>query len=344
MKKNILFCGTPYFATASLISLFQHQYELNYILKGVVTIPDKISGRGQKKQESAIKKEAKKLGLPIFTPYNLLEKEFLNNIDELNLDLIIVVAFKKLPKVFFSKPKLGTINIHASLLPKYRGAAPINWAIINGEKETGLTTFFINENIDTGDIILQEKIKIEEDWHANDLHDALMNKSDKILKQTIYNVLSNSYNRKKQKEINITEQHKKYARKIKKEDFYTDAFFWSKKTLKEIYDFMRGMTPPGMKISITIEKEQAKLYNTNIIVMRVGNYNAIKNLQQKKIKNIYLDTTKKSEIIMTDGLSFFNIEKIKIENGKIISAKDFYNGFLKNKHTIHTISICKEAR
>ena len=159
MKKNIIFCGTPKFAVASLKSIFQNQQALNYDICGVITIPDRIAGRGQKKQESDVKKEARNMGIKIYEPNNLSNPDFINKIRQLKPDLIIVVAFKKLPKILFEIPTLGTINLHASLLPKYRGSAPINWVIINGEKETGLTTFFINDKIDTGDIVLQSKNK-----------------------------------------------------------------------------------------------------------------------------------------------------------------------------------------
>ena len=142
MRKNILFCGTPQFSIASLRAVNKHQDELNYNLVGVITIPDKISGRGHKKQESAVKKEAKLIGIKIFEPTDLSESNFINQIKKLNLDLIIVVAFKKLPKILFNIPKIGTINLHASLLPKYRGAAPINWAIINGEKKNRFNYIF----------------------------------------------------------------------------------------------------------------------------------------------------------------------------------------------------------
>ena len=198
MKKNILFCGTPEFAIASLKSIYEHQNNLNYKLVGVLTIPNKIAGRGQKTQESAVKKEAKNLGLKIFEPRNLDEPHFINQIKKLNLDLIIVVAFKKLPKILFNIPTIGTINLHASLLPNYRGAAPINWVIINGEKETGLTTFFINENIDTGDIILQSRISIDENWNAGDLHNKLMEQSNLIMYNTIKVITQGSYTTIKQ--------------------------------------------------------------------------------------------------------------------------------------------------
>ena len=338
MKKNILFCGTPSFAVASLISLFKHQNEFNYILKGVVTIPDKISGRGHKKHESAVKKEAQKLGLKIFTPHSLSEDKFIKNIEKLNLDLIIVVAFKKLPKLLFEKPKIGTINLHASLLPKYRGAAPINWAIIHGEKKTGLTTFFINESIDTGDIVFQSSIDISAEWHANDLHDALMKESDKIIRKTIKNVLLGTY--KKIQQGSVINQKQKYARKIKKSDLKIDCLFWKEKTILETYNFIKGMTPPGIKVSILIHEQNNQNIKKNIIITRVGDYQTkAKQIKEQQIEYIHFNTTCKNKIIITDGKSLFHIKKLKIENGKEMSVKDFYNGFLKTKNNTKKISI-----
>lgn len=336
MKKKVLFCGTPLFAVASLMSLFKHQNELNYILKGVVTNPDKVAGRGHKTQESEVKKAAKKLNMPIFTPKNLSDQEFLKQIETLDLDLIIVVAFKKLPKAFFKKPKIGTINLHASLLPNYRGAAPINWAIINGEKETGLTTFFINESIDTGDIILQSSIKIHHEWHANDLHDKLMQQSDNIIKQTMQYILSGCYKVKAQ--AKMQKKTTQYARKINKADFKTDGFFWETKTIKEIYNFIKGMSPPGLKMNIVIHEKSNKNINKNIIITRVGNYKKA-TTHNHQTQKIYMKIDKKNQIIITNGIAAFNIKHLKIEGGKELSAQDFYNGFL-NKN-IKSVSICK---
>lgn len=344
MKKNILFCGTPEFAIASLKSIYEHQNNLNYKLVGVLTIPNRIAGRGQKTQESAVKKEAKKLGLKIFEPRNLNEPHFIKKIQQLNLDLIIVVAFKKLPKILFNIPTIGTINLHASLLPNYRGAAPINWVIINGEKETGLTTFFINENIDTGDIILQSRISIDENWNAGDLHNKLMEQSNLIMYNTIQVIIQGSYTTIKQN--TQSNQQLKYAPKIAKHDRLIDKSFWTNKTLEEIYNFIRGMSPPGIKTNIIIYqkddtqiKSKKKTSVKNIIITKVGNY--IKKKTQsylQKNNNIYICTTDTNQIVITNNTESFNIEKLKIENGKEITAKEFYNGFLKNKNNINQIS------
>ncbi|MAQ47707.1 MAG: methionyl-tRNA formyltransferase [Flavobacteriales bacterium] len=333
MKKNILFCGTPIFANATLQVLFQCQEELNYNLVGVVTIKDKIAGRGQKIKESTIKKTAKKLNLPIFTPDNLEDSNFITQIINLNLDLIIVVAFKKLPSIFFNIPLLGTINLHASLLPKYRGAAPINWAIINGEKQSGLTTFFINEKIDTGDIIVQSKIDIEENWHVNDLHDKLMLQSGKIIKNTIQKVFNNNYSVKKQsKTPNPAHQ---YARKILKQDYQLNSKVWKQKSLKHLFNFIRGMSPPGVKTTIQIHRDQ--IINKKMIITRVGNFKTYTNKSQKNPVFIY--SANPDELIVSNDIESFNIEKLKIENKQEMSAREFYNGYIKNKHQNYKISI-----
>ena len=157
-KLKIIFFGTPSFAVDSL-----HEIQLNYNVDFVVTTPDKKSGRGQKINESEVKQYAKKNNIKILQPENLNDKEFINQIEAIQPDLIVVVAFRKLPFEIFSIPKYGTINLHASLLPNYRGAAPINWCLINNEKKTGVTTFYINERIDQGDILLKEEIIISDE-------------------------------------------------------------------------------------------------------------------------------------------------------------------------------------
>jgi len=166
---RIVFMGTPEFAVPSLDKLLQAGYNV----VGVITAPDKPAGRGMNLQQSAIKKFAVEKGLKILQPEKLKSEDFLKELKELQADLQIVVAFRMLPEVVWNMPPMGTINLHASLLPQYRGAAPINWAIINGEKETGATTFKLQHQIDTGDILLQQKINIGEDETAGGLHDRI---------------------------------------------------------------------------------------------------------------------------------------------------------------------------
>jgi len=162
--------GTPLFAVPPLEALVENGFDV----RAVVTVADKPSGRGRKLQSSAVKLKAEQLGLPVLQPTSLKDVDFLEELKALNADLFVVVAFRMLPQVVWSMPRLGTFNLHGSLLPELRGAAPIHWAIINGMAETGLTTFLLDEQIDTGSILLQESITIDPSWTTGDLHDALM--------------------------------------------------------------------------------------------------------------------------------------------------------------------------
>ncbi|MBJ04679.1 MAG: methionyl-tRNA formyltransferase [Flavobacteriales bacterium] len=334
MKKNILFFGTPDFAIDSLRSIYIHQYKLNYELKGVVTVADRISGRGQKKNQSAIKKEAKKLNLKIYEPDSLIDPIFIEELQKLDLDLSIVVAFKKIPKIIYQIPKLGTINLHASILPEYRGAAPINWAIINGEKQTGLTTFFINEKIDTGDIIMQKEVSINIEDHVIDLYKLLKEESFKFIKNTIQCVIQNSFKLKKQK--NYKKNILKIAPKITKDLLKLNIDSFNKKPLIKMYNYIRGMSNYGVKIKIILIKSHTKEeFKKNIIVKRVSNFTD--NIENNEIGEIKMNIENKNQIIVTNGCSSFNIENLKLENGKEISAKEFYNGFIKEKEVLNQI-------
>ena len=182
-KKNlkIVFFGTPEFAAESLDRIISAGFDV----KAVVTMPDKIAGRGHKLIESDVKKYAIEKGLRIFQPEKLKDPEFIEALKDINADLFIVIAFRMLPEVVWKMPKLGTFNLHASLLPKYRGAAPINWAVINGDNETGVTTFFLKQEIDTGDIIQQEKIEILPEDNVGDIHDKLMHLGAEMVVKTV---------------------------------------------------------------------------------------------------------------------------------------------------------------
>jgi methionyl-tRNA formyltransferase len=169
-KLSIVFMGTPEFAVGILEEILKHP---KIEVKAVVTMPDKASGRGQKVHESAVKQFAVAQHIPVLQPEKLRSPEFITQLQGINADCFVVVAFRMLPEMVWAMPQKGTLNLHASLLPQYRGAAPINWVIINGEKETGVTTFFIEKEIDTGSIILQEKVTISEVMTAGELHDEL---------------------------------------------------------------------------------------------------------------------------------------------------------------------------
>ncbi|MDY0906703.1 methionyl-tRNA formyltransferase [Pedobacter sp. CFBP9032] len=228
---KIVFMGTPDFAVASLDALVQ----ANFDIVAVVTAPDKPAGRGQKLNESAVKKYAIEKSIPILQPEKLKNPEFLEALKSYQADLQVVVAFRMLPEVVWNMPSKGTINLHGSLLPQYRGAAPINHAIINGEKESGVTTFFLTHEIDTGDIILSDRTPIGDDETAGELHDKLMVIGANLLVKTVTAIA----------EGNVSEQPQpksdelKHAPKIFKEDCKID---WNNSTIK-IHNLIRGLSP-----------------------------------------------------------------------------------------------------
>lgn len=228
---KIVFLGTPEFAVASLKALIDAG--LNVV--GVVTAPDKPAGRGMKMQESDVKKFALANNLKILQPEKLRNKNFLQELKNLNADLQLVVAFRMLPEQVWNMPKLGTINLHGSLLPHYRGAAPINWAIINGEKETGVTTFQLQHEIDTGNILLQKKIPILPTDTAGTLHDTMKEVGAELLVQTVVALAEDQLKPMPQSE----ERENKQAPKIFKEDCEIDF----EKTAEEINNFIRGLSP-----------------------------------------------------------------------------------------------------
>jgi len=228
---NIVFMGTPDFAVASLNALV----EAGFNVVGVVTAADKPAGRGQKLQESAVKQYAVSKGLKVLQPLKLKDPVFIEELKALNADLHVVVAFRMLPEIVWNMPPKGTINLHGSLLPQYRGAAPINHAIINGEKESGVTTFFLKHEIDTGDIIFAEKVKIADDDTAGDLHDNLMNVGAGLLVKTVKAIEAGDY----QEQPQIQSDELKHAPKIFKEHCSID---WNQSG-SSIYNLIRGLSP-----------------------------------------------------------------------------------------------------
>jgi len=245
---RIIFMGTPEFAVASLDALVKAGCNI----VGVITAPDKPAGRGMQLQQSAVKKYAVENNLKILQPEKLKNPEFLTEIKSLNADLQIIVAFRMLPEAVWNMPPMGTINLHGSLLPQYRGAAPINRAIINGEKETGVTTFKLKHEIDTGDILLQEAISIDENETAGELHDRMKEIGAKLLVETIKGLADGTLKENPQvytsKETN--ESHLKQAPKL-----HTDncRINWSD-TVENIYNFIRGLSPYPGAFTIINEK------------------------------------------------------------------------------------------
>lgn len=311
MSLRIVFMGTPEFAVASLDKLIKEGYEI--VL--VVTVPDKPAGRGQKVQYSKVKQYVIEKGLSFLQPDKLKDPQFLDALRGYNADLFAVVAFRMLPEAVWSMPHLGTINLHASLLPQYRGAAPINWAIINGETETGVTTFLIEKDIDTGKILLKEKVTIEPLDTAGDLHDRLMIVGANLLVKTIKSIEQGSIKPISQKELFNSGTEIKMAPKLFKENCRID---WNQKSIK-IFNLIRGLSPIPAAWSV--------LQNT-------------KNDQQIVVKifrtEIFQDSRKEPGTIITDGRKFLNVatadgaialKELQIEGKKKLTIEEFLRGF-----------------
>ncbi|MCX8526044.1 methionyl-tRNA formyltransferase [Chryseobacterium formosus] len=302
---KVVFLGTPEFAKTALEAIHQSHHEV----VAVVTVADKASGRGQKINQSPVKVFAAENNIPVFQPEKLRNPEFLEELKKLDADVFVVVAFRMMPKVLFEMPKMGTFNLHASLLPDYRGAAPINYAVINGEKKTGATTFFINEKIDEGNILLQEEIPVLEDENAGHLHDRLMEMGSKLVVKTLDGLAENSIIEKPQPEV----QHPKNAYKIFKEDTRID---WTK-TSKEVHQFILGMSPyPAAFTTLKIGEEEKglKIYNGKFEVSEHGKLVGSLEISKNDFK-----------IYTKDGM-YFPLE-LQLEGKKRMNIKDFLNGF-----------------
>lgn len=302
---KIIFFGTPEFAKTSLEAI----HHSNHQVVGVVTVADKASGRGQKINKSPVKIFAEENNLPVFQPEKLRNSEFLEQIKNLKADVFVVVAFRMMPKVLFEMPEMGTFNLHASLLPDYRGAAPINYAIINGESKTGATTFFINEKIDEGNILLQEETEILPDENAGNLHDRLMKIGAKLVVKTLDGLAEHSIEEKPQPKV----EHPKNAFKIFKENTKID---WNNDS-ETIHNFIRGMSPypcAFTTLKIGNEEKSLKIYSGNFQI-----YNHAKSAGTLEIdKNRFGIFTK-------NGIYF--PQELQLEGKKRMSVKDFLNGF-----------------
>ena len=302
---KILFMGTAEFGIPTLKVLND-----NYNLDAIITNYDKPSGRGLKIKFSPVKKFAISNNIKYFQPKNLKDQSFIDKIKSINPDIIVVVAFRMIPKSIWQIPKYGTINLHASLLPNYRGSAPINWAIINNENFTGVTTFFIDDKIDTGDVLLQEKIKVDKKINAGELHDKLKVIGAITVKKTIKEILNNTLIKKKQKQ----DGDYKTAYKLDKENIKID---WTKNCL-EIHNKIRGLSPfPGARTSLINNKGDIKIaifYESEYIVQ---NHN-FENGQIIKEKDSF-------KITCNDG--YLLIKNLKIEGKKRMNTSSFLNGF-----------------
>lgn len=306
---RIVFMGTPDFAVETL----KHILDNSFNVVGVITAPDRPAGRGRKLQQSAVKQFAVERGLEILQPTNLKDEEFVKSLKELQANLQVVVAFRMLPKVVWDMPEFGTFNLHASLLPNYRGAAPINWAIINGEKQTGVTTFFIDDKIDTGEIIAQRNVSVDQDENAGHLHDRLMVEGANLVLETLRLIVSDQVLTTKQPQLGV----EKTAYKLNKENTRIN---WDAPS-KEVYDLIRGLSPHPAAWTVLDngdnEQVNIKVYGSDVELKEHS-------LESGKV----LVEGKQLKVASSDG--FVVLNEIQLAGKRRMAIKDVLNGFLFN--------------
>lgn len=310
---RIIFMGTPEFAVPSLEILLNNGYEI----AAVVTAPDKPAGRGQLFTGSAVKAFAMQHNLKILQPVNLKSEEFINELRALKADLQIVVAFRMLPEAVWNMPPLGTYNLHGSLLPQYRGAAPINWAIINGEKETGVTTFKLKHEIDTGNILFSDKVAITENMTAGELHDILMIKGAALVLKSVKAIESGNYQLKEQ----VADVEIKHAPKIFKE---TCRINWQR-SAEEIHNHIRGLSPyptAWTEVEQNRSRTMLKIFRS-VIGSREGTHSHPQLVAEgKKLKALC-------------GQGFLYLEEVQAPGKKRLEAEEFLKGFrLDDKNSL----------
>lgn len=301
---RILFMGTPDFAVGILDTILSHSYQI----VGIITAPDKPAGRGQKTNESAVKKYAQQNQLPLLQPPNLKDPIFLEELRALNANLFIVVAFRMLPKQVWQMPEYGTFNLHASLLPQYRGAAPINWAIINGEAKTGVSTFFIDDKIDTGAVILQTETDILPNENVGDLHDRLMLLGSETVIQTLKQIENDSVTTLQQTDS----ENLKTAYKLDKTNCKID---WNQSN-ETIHNLIRGLNPyPSAWCFFKINEDtfNVKIYESESIL-------------ETHSHPIGVILTTKNELKITTNQGYISILSLQFPGKKRMNVKDFLNG------------------
>ncbi len=305
LQKKIIFFGTPLFAVVSLKELLKQ----NFKIIAVVTAMDKRAGRGKKIRSSEIKRFSIENKIDLFQPKNMNDNRFITKIRSLKPDLIVVVAFRMIPEKIWKIPPMGTINLHASLLPNYRGAAPINWSIINNEKYTGVTTFYINDKIDCGDILLQKEILISKNETAGSLHDKLSLEGSKLICETIIKLSKNQIIAKPQK----FKQNVKLAPKINTENSHINL----NKSLDEIKSMIRGLNPlPGAWVLLKSQKKSIimKIYDSDSIICK-SSYKSRKLIIKDK------------RILISHNEGFLICKEIQLPNKKRMQDKDLLNGY-----------------
>lgn len=302
---RIIFMGTPEFAVPSLNKL----YEAGYDIVGVVTAPDKPAGRGMQLSESAVKKYAVENNLSVLQPEKLKDPVFIETLQSLNADLQVVVAFRMLPEIVWNMPALGTINLHASLLPQYRGAAPINWAIINGEKQTGVTTFKLQHQIDTGNILLQEKIPVADDETAGSLHDKMMYTGAELLLQTIRQIENGTI----QEIVQPSTADLPVLKSAPKIFNETCEINWNQ-PIDKIYNLIRGLSPYPTAFTYLDEKK-----------LKIFSSEKEKTNESNEPGKILTDHKTFLKFCATDG--YISLKEIQLEGKKRMNIQDFLRGY-----------------
>ncbi len=313
---RIVYMGTPDFAVEPLRKLVEGGYNI----VGCITMPDKPAGRGHKIQFSPVKEYALEQNIPLLQPEKLKDESFQAELKAWNADLQIVVAFRMLPESVWNMPRLGTFNLHASLLPQYRGAAPINWAVINGEKETGITTFFLTHDIDTGNIIMQEKVAIEESDNVGIVHDKLMYLGADLVVKTVDQIIAGEIKTTQQTELYGNESELKPAPKIFKETCKIDF----SKEAKVIYNFVRGLSPYPAAWCELVDREG------NATAIKVFDVEVVGGNPSKEIGTFTFD--KKNIDIAVDG-GVIRLKSIQYPGKKRLSAEEFLRGFKMEEYT-----------
>lgn len=302
---RIVFMGTPDFAVQSLKAIV----ESGYNVVGVITAPDKPAGRGRKINQSAVKQYALKQELPLLQPVNLKSESFLEDLRAWDANLQVVVAFRMLPKQVWELPQYGTFNLHASLLPQYRGAAPINWAIINGEEKTGVSTFFIDEKIDTGEMISQKEVQIDTNESAGDLHDRLMDLGAHLVIQTLEQIKSGTVNAIPQSEIAPL----RTAYKLNRDNTRID---WNQ-SIDRVHNQIRGLSPyPTAWTTLINDGEELKLK-----IYCVRKEEAAHRLEPGKLTQ----TDKQAKVAVIGG--FLHLEELQLPGKRKMTIKELLNGF-----------------
>lgn len=310
---RIVYMGTPDFAVESLRQLVEGGYNV----VGVITMPDKPMGRhGSVLQPSPVKQYAVEKGLRVLQPVNLKDEAFVEELCSLKADLQIVVAFRMLPEVVWNMPPMGTFNLHASLLPQYRGAAPINWAIINGDTETGITTFFLQHEIDTGEVIQQVRIPIADEDNVEVIHDKLMNLGGRLVTETVDAILAGTVKPVPQEElVNLSEEELRPAPKIFKDTCRID---WTK-GVKAVYDFVRGLSPYPAAwtelVNVDDSSQVLKIFQTEKNFFSHG----------EKIGTVSTDGKTYLRVALSDG--YLNILSLQLAGKKRMPVADFLRGF-----------------